>query len=554
MVPPQNYITVTRRPPDVEDYIDMLRRYRSWILGPTFAGLVISVVVAFFWPDTFVSTAVMRITPQVVPERLVPSNVNSQIAERLSAMQTLILSRGSLTGMVLDPKLDIYRRERARKPVEDIVEEMRNNIKIVLLDLPNAQMRNRTASAFQISFSYPDRDKSQAVVQALVSKFTDQNTRVMSERAKTTTGFLNDEARIAKESLDRLSTEITKFKMENRGNLPEQLQTNLQTLNALHMQLAASNEAINRNSQEKLMLETQLQNLKNQANLVNSSAQETASGEIAKNDRLMQLNRTILDTELALASKREVYRDDHPDIRSLKKTLEVIKRERDTMELAQQQREAAKPAPVTRTNPQMAQALGDIKANIANIQAQIQAKDLDIEQRTKRQTDLMKSIQSYQSRIDVSPVNEGRYQSLMREFEIARSKYEEMSRKKEMSATAQNLEDRGAGETLEMLDSPSLPEKPSEPNRLVIASAGTGMGLLLGLFLSGMREMKDTSLKNLKDVRAYTNLPVLSSVPLLENALLVRRKRRLFWLAWSSAIIVGTIAMSSSMFYYYFAR
>ena len=42
--------------------------------------------------------------------------------------------------------------------------------------------------------------------------------------------------------------------------------------------------------------------------------------------------------------------------------------------------------------------------------------------------------------------------------------------------------------------------------------------------------------------------------PLLENALLVRRKRRLFWLAWTSAVIVGTIAMSGSMYYYYFGR
>ena len=37
-------------------------------------------------------------------------------------------------------------------------------------------------------------------------------------------------------------------------------------------------------------------------------------------------------------------------------------------------------------------------------------------------------------------------------------------------------------------------------------------------------------------------------------ALLVRRKRRLFWLGWSTAIIVGTIAMSSSMYYYYFGK
>ena len=69
---------------------------------------------------------------------------------------------------------------------------------------------------------------------------------------------------------------------------------------------------------------------------------------------------------------------------------------------------------------------------------------------------------------------------------------------------------------------------------------------MVGVVLAGAKEMKNTSLKNLKDVRAYTNLPVLSSIPLLENALLVRRKRRLLWLAWSSAMIIGSIAMSGS--------
>ena len=105
-----------------------------------------------------------------------------------------------------------------------------------------------------------------------------------------------------------------------------------------------------------------------------------------------------------------------------------------------------------------------------------------------------------------------------------------------------------------MLDPPSDPMTPSEPNRLQIAAIGTGAGLLLGVVLAGAKEMKNASLKNLKDVRAYTNLPVLSSIPLLENALLVRRKRRLQWLAWSSAIIIGSIAMSGSAYYYYFGH
>jgi hypothetical protein len=124
----------------------------------------------------------------------------------------------------------------------------------------------------------------------------------------------------------------------------------------------------------------------------------------------------------------------------------------------------------------------------------------------------------------------------------------------ETSETSSNLEERKAGENLETLDPASLPEQAAEPNRLLIAGSGIGLGLFFGVFMAGVKEMKDTSLKNLKDVRAYTNLPVLSSIPLLENALLVRRKRRLFWLGWSTAIIVGTIAMSSSMYYYYFGK
>ena len=77
------------------------------------------------------------------------------------------------------------------------------------------------------------------------------------------------------------------------------------------------------------------------------------------------------------------------------------------------------------------------------------------------------------------------------------------------------------------------------------------MGLLAGFAMAGAKEMKDTSLKNLKDVRAYTNLPVLSSIPLLENALLVRRKRRLAYVGWAIAVIVGLCGTAVSLYYHY---
>src|SRR5450755_174576 len=303
MVPQQGYASISRRPPDIEDYIDILRRYRSWIVGPTFAGLVIAVVVAFLWPDTFVSTAVMRITPQQISERLVPSNISTQMAERLLSMQQQIESRTSLQELIQRQSLNLYTKERQRKPMEDVIEQMRKAIKITLLDSGSTGgPQQRFASAFAISFSYSDRYKAQAVVGALVSKFTEETHNQLRQQADTTTTFLNDQLKSAKETLDRLDGEMTKFKMENAGRLPDQLQANLQAGNALEMQLQSINEALNRDAQDKMMLETQLQNLQHQSAFIGQNLEQNSSRESVKNDHLIQLNNKIMDLDSQLSA------------------------------------------------------------------------------------------------------------------------------------------------------------------------------------------------------------------------------------------------------------
>jgi uncharacterized protein involved in exopolysaccharide biosynthesis len=555
MLPSQGYVSVSRRPPDIEDYIEILRRYRSWIIGPTFAGLVIAVVVAFMWPDTFISTAVMRISPQQVPQSLVPSNINTQLAQRLTAMQQEVQSRTSLLELIQRPSLNLYPKERLSKPMEDVVDEMRKAIKITLMESSSPQQQQPVfASAFQISFSYSDKYKAQAVVRDLVTKFIEQDVNVQRSQSNMTTSFLNDRLKSALEELNRLDNEMTKFKLANAGRLPEQLQSNLQAVNTLEVQLSTANEAISRIAQEKMMLETQLANEKTEAAFIGSNLEQNAGSQMVKNERLIQLNRTILDLETQLSAARQTYKENHPDIRSLEARLGVLKKERDSLEKDETDAASKSSEPKRVINPQAAQSLESIKQAIASANAQIQTRNMEMEERVRRQKELQNEMAQYQLRIEASPLNEQRYASLQRDYQLAKQNYDEMSKKKEMSETATNLEERKAGENLEILDAASLPDHVAEPNRLFIAGIGMGLGLFSGVFMAGIKEMKDTSLKNLKDVRAYTNLPVLSSVPLLENALLVRRKRRLFWLAWSTAIIVGTIAMSGSMYYYYFGK
>lgn len=557
MAAAQNFVTVTRRPPDVEDYIDMLRRYRSWLIGPMFGGLVVAVVVAFLWPDTYISQAILRITPQQISASLVPTVVNMQMQQRLQQMQQEILSRGSLQELIQRPSLDLYRRERQRYPMEDVIQDMRTkSIRIQPVEVPGAGP-GRITSAFTISFSYPDRFKAQAVVRELVTKFTEQNARVGKDQATLTSQFLGDETRQAKERVDVLEQALTKFKIANMGRLPEQFQANVAQVNTYQMMMSQANEGLSRLQQQKLQIETQIQNNNTNLNYYNSIIEDQVAvgGQaVVRNELLNQLNQRIMNLQSDIAALTEQLTPNHPTIKARLNSLAVLEKRRQDVEKEDLERQAAAPAagPVFKRipNQQALKAVQDLTASNNVLKTEMQNLNLQMDDKSKQIQELNRTITSYQSRVEGSPQLEGQYLGITRDLALAKQSYEDFQRKSQVSDTAKNLEDRRIGENLEVLDPAGLPEWPSEPNRLQWAAMGTGLGLMLGVVLAGAKEMKDSSLKNLKDVRAYTNLPVLSSVPLLENALLVRRKRRILWLAWSSAIIIGSVAMSAAAYYY----
>src|SRR5437899_9071826 len=143
-----DYLSVPRRALDVEDYVDILRRHWTWIVGPTFAGLVIAVVVAFLWPDTYLSYAVMRITPSQVSDRIVPTNFNLHMQDRMSTMLQDVTSRSKLIDMI--KKFNLYPSEQAKRPVDAIVEHIRLTIRIEHADDYRAQQQKSGRSDFPV--------------------------------------------------------------------------------------------------------------------------------------------------------------------------------------------------------------------------------------------------------------------------------------------------------------------------------------------------------------------------------------------------------------------
>src|ERR1041385_6833978 len=97
---PTEGVSVPRRALDVEDYIDIVRRHKGWIFGPFLFTLVASVVGVYLWPDSYVSTGVIKIVPQQVPQNMVESAVNQEMTDRINSMAQTIESRTTLTSII----------------------------------------------------------------------------------------------------------------------------------------------------------------------------------------------------------------------------------------------------------------------------------------------------------------------------------------------------------------------------------------------------------------------------------------------------------------------
>lgn len=537
----------------MEDYIDVLRRHRAWMLGPLFASMVISVVVAFLWPDTYRSSAMIRVIPSQVSERMAPQVINAEMSQRVSSMANEILSRTALTNII--NSLQLYPRDRKRLPNEDVVENMRKDIKIGAVGLLATQQSERV-NAFRISFDYNDRILAQKVCSELVSKFIDANLRTQQTQMTSADDFFKEQLDTRKKLLEDIDMRLTAFRVQNQGRLPEQITATVNQLQAMENRMSNLNSGIQRAAQDKMLLESRLSILKDQlrqsSQPITQQSEQREMRERVTNDRLAGIERDIISMETNIAAMLEQYRENHPDVQRRKSELAVLKRRRDSIAAEDEAKKAA-PAPVEKPRSLSAgqiREVREIEAQIAATQSMIESKRVETENLQRDYNAAAAQSRSLQGQITAMPVGEAKYDELLRERALAKEQYEETSKKAEISNVQVQLTNRKQSETLELLDPANTPQQPTEPNRYMIVGSGMAIGAFIGMFIVAAREMKDTTLKSLKDVRAYTQLTVLGSVPLLENDLVVRRRRRLTWLAWSTACLAGLFIMASSIIYY----
>jgi uncharacterized protein involved in exopolysaccharide biosynthesis len=298
----------------------------------------------------------------------------------------------------------------------------------------------------------------------------------------------------AKQNLDQQDAKLADFKRKYVGQLPGEEQSNFNMLASLNGQLDAATQALSQLQQTKTyteaMLSSQLQSWQNlQGGTGGAANPETLEQQLSKD-------------QVQLSELLSKYTETHPDVVRLKNDIKELKRK------IQEQGTSQPVAKEQKTGPEPAQ-VQQLRAQLAGVQGAIRDKQ-------KEQAGIQQQIQTYQSRIQLSPLVEEQYKQLTRDHDSALQFYNELLSKRNQSEMATDLERRQQGEQFRVLDPPNLPSKPTFPKRPMFAAGGLGAGLALGLAIVFVLEFRKNSIRDQRDVAFYLQLTTLTTVPDLE--------------------------------------
>ena len=498
-----------------DDYLRIAWR-RKWIILVPFVVVAIGTfVVVQRLPNRYRSETTILVVPQRVPDTYVRSTVTATIDDRLRSLREQILSRSRLERII--EAHNLYFELRLTKSLEDVVERMRADIEVDSM---------KGGTSFVIAYTSGDAQVARAVTETLATMFIEENVRDRVVLADGTSQFLESQLEDARGRLIAHEKKLEEYRERYAGELPSQLDTNIQIARNTELRVQALGESINRDRDRKLLQERLLADLQAaESNAVVSVAGKAQSESRTPAEELVAAQATL--AELTLRLKPE-----HPDLARAKRAV-VQWQEKVDQDKGRREPTDARPARLTAAEVAQANKLRELQLEVQNLNRQIAQKEAE-------QQRLTADIAMYQRRIAAVPTHESQMTELMRDYETLQRTYTSLLARKEDSKTAADLERRQIGEQFKVLDPARAPERPISPMRPLLYAMGTFAGLALGVGLVVLLEYRDTSLKTEDDVVQTLMLPVLALIPTMTRSREQRSllKRRVLTISCAATLVL----------------
>lgn len=513
--------------------IDELRgswRFRWYALGAAWAVAVAGWLYVLLLPDKYEATARVFVDPSTALKPVIQGlAVEQDVNAELNLVRQSLLSEPQLRKVVAQVGLGMPAATAEQKSVA--ISSLRDRVDVTVLSSapPGTDPSNSNPSKiYLIKYQDSSRDRSLRVVDILLNNFMEGTLGGKREGSATAQKFLQNQIKDYEVRLAASEERLAGFKKRNVGMVPGEQGdyfTRLQNeMDAEKKTQTALSAALTRRD----ALQRQL---RGEASIAASTG--TVSGTMPNGvtlpgggDTLSQIrdNQTKLD-ELLLR-----YTDKHPDVVSVRETLDRL-RARRAAELDGLKKGDPNAAALTgaSSNPvyqSIQLAINEVEVSIASLRGEL--------------GDHQRKVAELRNMVDTMPQVEAEFQRLNRDYQVTKGQYTALAERLEKARVGEEAEATGSVR-FEVIDPPNAPFQPVFPRRLLFLTIVLGGAIGFGLAVAYLLNLFRPVFNSTQRLAGATGLAVLGSISLTRSEQEATALRRGYWKY--SAVAASLIAM-----------
>ncbi len=413
-------------------------RFRVWVVLIFLAVSFLPLVVGYFWPNTYVTQAVLYADETNIIEPLLKGRASVTGVDRAKQAQETLYTRRVMEKAAVEAGLIGANATDGSKAAA--VRELRSGLSV----------KTEGANNFSLSYSAKEPEKAFSALNSIVNVFIQDTARRKREESVGAFNFIDAQVESYRRQLELAEEKLKDFRAQNTDGTEAQVSGRINQL---------------RNDIESLKLEIQesesrIASIKGQ--LSQESQYQVAKGEA---DRLRDRRREMrqqLD-QLLLS-----YQDSYPDVISLRQQIQDLDEEITRLEFS-------------------GEAYGS-NANTENplyeeLRKQLSVAEVNLTAQQRRMQSLEQILEREYERAERVAENQAQLSDLTRDLDVTRNVYNEMLQRKESARLSMTLDIEGQGVNYRIQDPATFPLEPSGLRYIHFAIAGPFLGFLAPLGL-----------------------------------------------------------------------
>ena len=345
----------------------------------------------------------------------------------------------------------------------------------------------------QITYKDQQPEKAAAVVNKIMNLYLKDDILTRRSEAGATRQFMARQLPKTQAAVHEAEVALRRFKQKNNVvDLSEESKTAVANIGNLDNQidnLKAELEQANAQTNE----------LRQKVGLDSQSARTVSA--LSQSFAVQKVLTQLQDTEQQLATQRSRFLNDNPTITAL----EVKQANLQTL----LQKQIKQTVGSQKVPPKLLQ-IGELRQNLIRdfVQSEVQRQSV-----AKKVASLYNSRLAYEQRTKVIPQLVQNQRELERKVEVAQSTYQNLLKKVQELQVAENKNTANA----RIIAMALVPKKPVLGQKLIVLVLGVMTSLCFSTTTVLFLEMRDRSLKTLKEVREVFNYTLIGIIPLFGN-------------------------------------